>query len=77
MKEGKVAIAVALGFFLVLTVGIVMASVMADGCHCYEACYYCDPDTGCKIYDGPGACLCNPDPCRLSEHWICCVQPKN
>jgi hypothetical protein len=75
MIKGRGLVAVVLGFSLVLTVGIVMASVIAYDCHCYEACYYCDPDNGCKIYDGPGGCFCTNNPCRLSENLLCCVHP--
>jgi hypothetical protein len=76
MKKGRVMVAVVLGLSLVLTVGIVLASVIPNGCHCYEACYYCDPGTGCKVGDGPGGCFCVNNPCRLSDHLLCCVRTK-
>jgi hypothetical protein len=76
MNKGRVMIAIVLGLSLVLTVGIVLASVFPNACHCYEACYYCDLTTGCKIGTGPGACFCVNNPCRLSEHMICCAQSR-
>ncbi len=70
MKKEKVTIAVALALFMVLAVGIALAS--PPNCFCWEACYYCDGMTGqCKIYDGPGGCFCHENPCRLN--FLCCV----
>jgi hypothetical protein len=73
MNKGKIMIAVVLGLFLVLTVGIVLANVIPNACHCFGACYYCDTESGkCKTYDGPGACFCTNNPCHLNEHFLCC-----
>jgi hypothetical protein len=77
MKIRKIWVAFVLAFSLVLAVGIVLASVSPNSCHCWEACYYCDGLTGeCTIYDGPGGCFCTENPCRLGR-WLCCVHQAN
>ena len=71
MKQGRFISVVALALCLVVGIGILYSTLYA-GCYCYEACYYCN-DGNCTIYGGPGACFCTQNPCRLSEHFLCCV----
>jgi hypothetical protein len=73
MKKGRIifAIAIVLALFLVAGIGLVSASL---GCYCYGPCYYCDTGSGsCTLYEGPGACFCHNNPCKLVEHYLCCV----
>ncbi len=77
MKK-KVLLSFLFTFILIISIGILLAQVVSNECSCYEACYACiwdneGQDFTCKIYDGPGGCFCIENPCRLSEHFICCV----
>jgi len=73
MKKGRVVFALVAALFLVLTVGIVLASVIPNACSCYEGCYACVNEQ-CKVVATGGACFCLNNPCRLSEHLVCCLQ---
>ncbi len=73
MRKERIVVFILLGCVLVLTAGILLAQIVPNSnCHCWEACYYCKPGVGCTIYDGPGGCFCNGNPCSLG-HWLCCV----
>ncbi len=75
MKRGRVIVAVLLALSLVTAVGILLANVIPNACHCYAACYYCDIESGrCKVFDGPGGCFCTNNPCHVNEHFLCCKQ---
>lgn len=75
MQKGKVFVLFLLACSLILTVGFLLAQVIPNSCHCWEACYYCKPNVGCTMYDGPGGCFCNANPCSLG-HWLCCVHKQ-
>ena len=72
MKNGKVVIVFAVALFLVVATGIALAGIIPirPAADCYGGCYYCNPTTGCTMYDGPGGCFCTRNPCNLG-HWFC------
>lgn len=72
MKKGRRRVAFVLAIFLVLAFGIVLANVIPNACYCFGQCYYCKPEVGCTEYEGYGGCYCTNNPCRLSEHMLCC-----
>jgi len=71
MKKGRIISAVVLALCLVVGIGILYSTLYA-GCYCYGTCYYCNEEN-CTIFPGPGACFCTENPCRLSQHLLCCV----
>jgi hypothetical protein len=73
MKKGRFISVVVLALCLVVGIGILYSTLYA-GCYCHGGCQYCDWETGsCTTFGGPGACFCTENPCRLSEHMLCCV----
>jgi len=70
MKKGKVVVAVAVALFMVVAIGIALASVVPNGCYCIGGCYNCVLGN-CTMTDDAGGCFCTTNPCSLG-HWACC-----